>query len=161
MERRGPLTGRDGQCWNLSDTTLVDAAITDVRSCFYVHQKEIVLAGFSSGGGLAYKLATAPISANHAATFAGVLIENSSLSSVVGAGNVDATLNAAAWKLNIAHTARIGDDNYPLASVEADWAKMTTHAFPLQTREVPGEHGEVATDWDVFLLPKMAHWAAP
>ncbi len=150
------IGGRDGQCWSLSDAAWVYAAIADVRSCFYVHQKEIVLAGFSSGGGLAYKMATAD-----AGTFAGVLIENSSLYSVVGSGNVDAVLSAAAWKFNIGHTARIGDDNYPIASVEADWTKMLNHAFPLQSRAIPGEHGDVATDWVGFLIPMMANWAAP
>ena len=150
------IGGRDGQCWNLSDATWVDAAIADVRSCFYVHQKEIVLAGFSSGGGLAYKMAT-----DDAAAFAGVLIENSSLSSVVGSGNVDAVLSAAAWKIHIGHTARTGDDVYPIASVQADWTKMLNHAFPLQSRAIPGEHGDVATDWEGFLIPLMATWAAP
>lgn len=150
------IGGRDGQCWSLSDAAWVYAAIADVRSCFYVHQKEIVLAGFSSGGGLAYKMATAD-----AAAFAGVLIENSSLSSVVGSGNVDAVLSAAAWKLHIGHTARIGDDVYPIAGVRADWTKMLNHGFPLESRELPGEHGDTATDWDGFLIPMMATWAAP
>lgn len=134
----------------------MEAAIADVRACFWVHQKEIVLAGFSSGGGLAYKMAM-----DDAAAYAGVLIENSSLSSVVGSGNVDAVLDAAAWKLHIGHTARLGDVNYPIAGVRADWTKMLNHAFPLQSRELAGQHGDTGTDWEGFLIPMMANWAAP
>ena len=150
------IGGRDGQCWSLSDAAWVEAAIADVRACFWVHQKEIVLAGFSSGGGLAYKMAM-----DDAAAYAGVLIENSSLSSVVGSGNVDAVLDAAAWKLHIGHTARLGDVNYPIAGVRADWTKMLNHAFPLQSRELAGQHGDTGTDWEGFLIPMMANWAAP
>jgi pimeloyl-ACP methyl ester carboxylesterase len=149
--------GRDGQCWSVgTDDALVSAAIAHASSCFYVHEHKIVLAGYSSGGGLAYHLAM-----TDARRYAGVLIENSSLSSVVGASHVDAALDAVWWPLNIAHSARISDENYPIAAVQADWSKMLAHDFPLQTRAIAGMHGDTSDDWQAFLLPKMANWVSP
>ena len=151
------IGGRDGQCWSVgTDDALVSAAITHVSSCFYVHQHKVVLAGYSSGGGLAYHLAM-----TDARRYAGVLIENSSLSSVVGASHVDAALDAAWWPLNVAHTARLGDMSYPIAGVQADWTKMLAHDFPLQTRQIDGAHGDTSDDWQAFLLPKMTNWVSP
>lgn len=148
--------GRDGACWNLSDGPLVAAAIAHVRSCFYVHQERIVLGGYSSGGGLAYKLAM-----TDALTYAGVLIEHSSLSSAVGSSNVDAALNAAAWNLNIAHTAGINDLSYLIAGVRSDRDKIIAHGFPLQYREDASDHNGSSSDWSDYLLPLMANWTLP
>ena len=65
--------------------------IAHASSCFWVHPHKVVLAGYSSGGGLAYHLAMATTR-----DYAGVLIENSSLSSAVGgSGQGDAALAAA------------------------------------------------------------------
>ena len=149
--------GRDGACWNLStDAALVNAAIAHARSCFYVHQERIVLGGYSSGGGLAYKLAM-----TDALTYAGVLIEHSSLSSAVGSSNVDAALNAAGWKLNIGHTAGINDMSYPIAGVQADRTKILAHGFPLQYREDASDHNGSSSDWSDYLIPLMANWTLP
>ena len=150
--------GRDGQCWSIgTDDGLVAAAITHASSCFWVHPHKIVLAGYSSGGGLAYHLAMATTR-----DYAGVLIENSSLSSAVGgAGQVNAALAAAGWSINIAHSARIGDGSYPIAGVRADRDKILAHDFPLQYRELDGTHDGSSDDWSEFLLPKMANWISP
>jgi len=149
--------GRDGTCWNAStDGVIVEAAIAHASSCFFVHPHKVVLAGYSSGGGLAYRMAM-----TDAQAYAGVLIENSGLYSVVGSGNVDATLDAADWNINVAHTARIDDASYPIASVHADWEKMIAHQFPLQSREIAGVHGDTATDWEGYLIPKMGAWVSP
>lgn len=150
--------GRDGQCWNLgSDGPVVAAAIAHVRSCFYVHQREIVVAGYSSGGGLAYKLAM-----TDALFWAGVLVENSSLSSAVGgAANVDSALDAAAWKLHVGHSARTEDASYLIAGVRLDRDKMLAHSFPLQYRELPGDHNGTSEDWSDYLLPLMTTWTTP
>ncbi len=152
------IGGRDGACWNIgTDDALVSAAITHVSSCFYVHQHKIVLAGYSSGGGLAYHLAM-----TDARRYAGVLIENSSLSSAVGgAGNVNAALDAAWWKISVAHSARIGDMSYPIAGVQTDRDKMLAHDFQLQYRELDGTHNGTSDDWSLFLIPKMANWVSP
>jgi predicted esterase len=151
------LGGKDGQCWDMTaDPPKVLAAIEHVRSCFWVHQKRVTLAGFSSGGMLAYK-----VGLGNAGLFSGLLIENSGLSAGVGGGNVDSVLAAAAWKLNVAHTARLGDDNFPIAGVRSDRDKLTAAGFPVDFREVEGEHGDVGGDWAEFLLPHVTSWEAP
>lgn len=151
------IGGRDGACWNIgTDDALVTAAITHVSSCFYVHQHKIVLAGYSSGGGLAYHLAM-----TDARRYAGVLIENSSLSSVVGTGNVNAALDAVWWLINVAHSAHINDESYPISGVRADRDKMLAHQIPLQYREAPGTHDGSSEDWSDYLIPKMTNWVSP
>jgi poly(3-hydroxybutyrate) depolymerase len=151
------IGGRDGQCWTLgTDGPIVTEAITHVRSCFYAHQKKIVLAGYSSGGQMAYALGM-----KNAAAYAGLLIENSGLSQGVGSGNVDTALAGAAWKINVAHSARTEDASFPIAGVRADRDKMLAATFPLQYRELAGTHDGSTDDWALFLIPKMASWAAP
>ena len=151
------IGGRDGACWTVpGDGALVAAAIAHVRSCFYVHQKKIVLAGYSSGGELSYALGM-----TDTAAYAGILIENSSLSSGVGGSKVDAVLAAAAWKINVAHSARLSDGSFPIAEVRSDRDKMLAAGFPLQYRELPGDHNGTSDDWALYLLPKMASWSAP
>lgn len=150
------IGGRDGQCWTIpQDDAIVTEAIAHVRSCFYVHQKKIVLAGYSSGGMLAYQLGM-----TSAASFAGILIEHSGLSQGVG-GNVDTVLTNAAWKINVAHTAHTEDASFAIAGVRSDRDKMIAHGFPLQYREGPGDHNGSSDDWALFLIPKMASWVAP
>jgi predicted esterase len=151
------LGGRDGQCWDMAaDPPKVLAALERVRRCFYVHQQRVVIAGFSSGGMLAYKVGLA-----YADLFAGILIENSGLSAGVGGNNVSGALAAAAWKLPVAHTARLGDDNFPIEGVRSDRDKLVAAGFSVDLREVAGEHGDTGGDWAEFLLPHVASWAAP
>ena len=148
--------GREGECWELdTDGALVAAAIEHVRSCFYVHQRQIVLAGYSSGGMLAYKLAM-----EDSLTWAGVLIEVSLLSAAVG-GNTDAVLDAAAWKINVAHSARLEDEIFDIDFVRLDRDKMLERNFPLVYRELPGGHVGTSADWSDYLLPQMATWSTP
>jgi len=147
--------GRDGACWNTGlDGALVAAAIAHVRSCFYVHQERIVLAGYSSGGNLAYKLAM-----KDALVYAGVLIEHSTLSySVV---NVDNVLNAAGWKINVGHIAGTNDSVYPISVVRGDRDEIMVHGFPMQYRETSSDHGGSSADWDSYLIPLMSRWQTP
>lgn len=148
--------GRDGACWKLSeDTALVTAAIEHVRSCFSVHQKQIVLGGYDSGGELALAVAM-----HDASSYAGVLVEHSTLSSAVGTGQVDATLANAAWKIPVAIVAGTEDLDYPIAKVRADVEKMQTAGFPTELIETNDAHGGETDDW-VTLLPKMSSWNAP
>ena len=149
--------GRDGACWSVpADSALVFAAITHVRSCFYVHQKKIVLAGYSSGGDLTYLTAL-----KNAAMFAGILIEHSDITQNVGANNVDATLAGSAWKLNVAIRAGTADQVYPIATVRGDRDKMIAAGFPVNYDETPDTHNGTSDDWALFLIPKMATWTAP
>lgn len=148
--------GRDGQCWNTAaDEPKVLAVLDDVRTCFYVHQKKVTMAGYSSGGLMAYFTAM-----RNARRFAGLLIENSSLQSTFGS-NSDATLAAAGWKLNVAITARTSDNQFAIATIRADRTKLQNAGFPVQFRELAGGHDGNSDDWTGFLLPKITGYTAP
>jgi poly(3-hydroxybutyrate) depolymerase len=141
--------GRDGTCWtSKTDGPKVEAAIADMATCFYVHQQRVVLAGYSSGGELAYRLGL-----TQSSKYAGLLIENSGLA---GADPTGAT-----WKINVAHVAHTNDTTFPLAGVRSDWAKLEAAGIPLQKSEVAGDHSGTSDDWNTILLPKMAAWKAP
>jgi hypothetical protein len=142
-----------GKCWQQSDAAVVLAAIDDVSRCFYVHKHQVVLAGFSSGGELAYGMGL-----TNASRFAGILAENTSLSA---AGNPTTLLAGASWKLPIAHTAHTGDTVFPLATVHADWTTIDAAGFPLQHRETSGTHDGVGVDWSDWLLPIGKTWTSP
>jgi len=143
------IGGQDGKCWDTSkDAEKVTAAIADISTCFYVHQQKVVLAGYSSGGILAYKMGL-----SQSASFAGILIENSGLGGVQPTG--------AAWKINVAHIAHKDDGSFPLAKTQADWAKLEAAGIPLQKKTVDGDHNGSSADWNTFLLPKIATWKAP
>lgn len=151
------LGGRDGQCWNVgTDSAIVQAAIDHVRSCFFVHQKKIFLAGYSSGGLVAYNHGL-----KNADDFAGILVENSGLSQAVGAANVAKTLSGAAYKIKVAHTARLSDGNFPIAGVRTDKASLSNAGFPVSYRELAGGHDGNSDDWSQFLLPNVTSWVAP
>ena len=142
-----------GKCWQQSDAAVVLAAIDDVSKCFYVHRHQVVLAGFSSGGELAYGMGL-----RNASRFAGILAENTSLTA---AGSPATLLAAASWKLPIAHTARTGDTVFPLAGVHADWARIEGAGFQLQHREMAGGHDGVGADWSDWLIPIGKTWTSP
>ncbi len=140
-----------GSCWDLKkDVEKVTAAIADISSCVYVHQQRITLAGYSSGGDPGYMMAM-----KDAKTYAGLLIENSSISS---ACNVVSRLSGATRKINIAHRAHEDDQVYKLAGVEADWAKIKAAGFPIETSTVDGTHNGTGAEWSGWLLGKSAAW---
>jgi pimeloyl-ACP methyl ester carboxylesterase len=150
--------GKDGQCWTMGgDDAKVLAAVDDLATCFWIHQKKVVVAGYSSGGMLAYRVGLA-----HAERFAGILVEDSGLYGAGGAGVTPAMLLAgAAWKLNVAHLTHSGDLDYTLAKVTADWAKITAAGFPLVTTITAGTHDGTSADWSSWLLPQSAAFVAP
>ncbi|MEA2748660.1 MAG: hypothetical protein QOI41_2803 [Myxococcales bacterium] len=148
------IGGADGRCWNAADDAKVLAAVDDISQCFWVHQKKVVIAGFSSGGELSYRLGL-----GQASRFAGILIEDSGL--YAANGNPDGLLASAAWKINIAHRAHTSDTVFPLGTVQADWAKTTAAGFPLTTSVVAGGHDGTSTDWWSWLIPQSAGWVAP
>ena len=146
------IGGQDGNCWDTNkDIDKVLAAIDDVSKCFYVHQQKVVLAGYSSGGILAYKLGLTPSVSDR--KFAGIIIENSGLGGTMP--------TAAAWKLNVAHIAHKNDTSFPLTGVQADWAKLDAAGIPLAKSTVDGTHDGTSDDWSNYLLPKIAGWKAP
>ena len=143
-----------GNCWSLkNDVEKVTAAIADISTCVYVHQRKITLAGYSSGGELGYSMVM-----KDANKYAGLLIENSSIGS---GGNADALLAGATRRLPIAHRAHKQDQVYKLADVQASWAKITAAGFPLETSEVDGTHNGTGADWSGWLLGKSTNWRAP
>ncbi len=147
------IGGRDGQCWNGSDDDKVLAAVDDISRCFWVHQKKVVIAGYSSGGEIGYR-----VGLQHASRFAGIIVEDSGL---YAAGNPDTLLANAAWKLNVAHLTHTADPVFPLAQVKADWAKMTAAGFPIKTSVTAGDHEGSSADWATWLIPQSAGFAAP
>lgn len=144
------IGGRDGECWDVaSDEDKVSAAIADVATCFYVHKQKVVLAGYSSGGVLAYRIGLG----GNAGKYAGILIENSAL------GRTDPA--RASWKINVGHIAHTDDTSFPISKVRADWAKLEALGIPLSKREVAGGHDGTSDDWTDFLLPLIGAWKAP
>jgi predicted esterase len=150
------IGGQDGNCWNMGggDDAKITAAIDDISKCFWVHQKKVSIAGFSSGGQLAYR-----VGLKNASRFAAILIEDSGL--YAADSNPDALLKNASWKLNIAHLTHTSDPVFPLAKVKADWAKTKAAGFPLLTKETAGQHDGVSSDWATWLIPQSAGWTAP
>lgn len=149
------IGGRDGACWSLgTDDDKVLAAVDDISRCFWVHQKKVSVAGFSSGGQLAYR-----VGLKQASRFASILIEDSGL--YAADSNPDALLANASWKVHVAHRTHTGDTVFPLAKVKADWVKTKAAGFPLITSETPGGHDGVSEDWANWLIPQSATWTAP
>ncbi|MDB4996995.1 MAG: CobN component of cobalt chelatase involved in biosynthesis [Myxococcaceae bacterium] len=150
------IGGQDGNCWNTSggDDAKIFAAIDDISKCFWVHQKKVAIAGFSSGGQLAYR-----VGLKNASRFAAILIEDSGL--YAADSNPDGLLASASWKVNIAHLTHASDPVFPLAKVKADWAKTTAAGFPLITKETAGQHDGQSSDWATWLIPQSASWTAP
>jgi predicted esterase len=142
-----------GSCWNTSDESKVLAAIDDISKCLYVHKQKVVVAGFSSGGILAYR-----VGLKNASRFAGIMILNASLSST---GEAETLLGGASWNINIAHRAHMQDGVFPIGTVQGDWQKMQSAGFPIETSQVDGGHDGTSQDWTDWLIPQMASWKAP
>ena len=147
------IGGRDGACWQNSDETAVMNAIADISSCFWVHQQEVVIAGYSSGGELGYRVAM-----KHADKIAGLLIEDSGF---YGSSDEATLLANAAHKLPIAHITHQSDTVFPLATVQADWTKIKNAGFPMTTSVIAGTHNGTGADWSTFLLPHAASMKLP
>lgn len=142
-------------CWSMGgDDDKVLAAVEDISKCFWVHQKKISIAGYSSGGQLAYR-----VGLKNASRFAGILIENSSV--YAADSNPDALIANASRKIPIAHRAHQSDSVFAIAKVQSDWAKLKAAGFPLTTSVVAGDHSGSNSDWADFLIPTSEAWVAP
>jgi hypothetical protein len=131
------IGGRDGACWDPnSDVPKVLAAIADVKTHFNIDRRRVIIAGYSSGGDLAYR--TIFYNANE---FAGILAENTSPFRDTGSTQAQ-SLGAAAWKFNAVHLAHQQDDTYPLAGVTVEVSAMKDAGFPVTLITVPGDHYE-------------------
>jgi pimeloyl-ACP methyl ester carboxylesterase len=156
--------GRDGDCWDPNtDTTLVIAALDDVKRRLNIDPKKVVIGGYSSGGDLAYRTAF-----YDAKRFAGLIAENTSPFRDTGSSQWS-SLAAASWKLNIVHLAHVSDPTYPIAGVRAETDAVKAAGFPETRIERPGTHWDPDTqssgtnyDMRTYLLPYLdAGWLAP
>jgi hypothetical protein len=162
--------GTEGACWVPSvDEAKVMAALADFDTHFNVDPRRVILGGYSSGGDLAYRTGF-----RHSATFAGLLIENSSPFRDTESTQAE-SLAAATTKLHIVHLAHLQDTTYPIEGVRAETNAVKAAGFPLERIEVRGEHwndaGDVVkgqavpgTDADLrtLLLPHIDDgWLAP
>jgi predicted esterase len=154
------LGGRDGDCWNplAASESLVMAALADFEAHFNVDRHRVILAGYSSGGDLAYRTGF-----RHSSTFAGLLIENSSPFRDTESTQAE-SLAAATTKFHIVHLAHSGDTTYPLATVQSETNAVKAAGFPLELIVKPGSHYDGNTDKDLqeLLAPTFAeNWTSP
>ncbi len=162
--------GAEGVCWVPSvDEAKVMAALADFETHFNVDRQRVILAGYSSGGDLAYRTGF-----RHSATFAGLLIANSTPFRDTESSAAE-SLAAATTKFPIVALAHEQDETYPLATVERETNEVKTAGFPLTLIKRRGEHwnepGEKVegvtvpgTDADIrtYLLPHIDDgWLAP
>ncbi len=156
--------GRDGGCWNVgSDSSLVLAALDDVKTHLNVDPHRVTLGGYSSGGNLAYRTVF-----YNASKFAGIIAENTAPFYGTGSSQA-ASLAAAGWKLNIVHLAHAGDTTYPIAIIRAETEALKAAGFPATLLERPGTHWDSdsassGTNYDLrtLLLPYLdAGWRSP
>lgn len=156
--------GRDGACWNIgSDSTIVLAALDDVKRRLNVDPRKVVIGGYSSGGNLAYRTAF-----YNARRFAGVLGENTAPFYGTGSSQ-SSSINASTWKLNVAHLAHVGDTTFSIGTVRVETDALKVAGFPETRIERPGTHWDndttsSGTNYDLrkYLLPYLdAGWSAP
>jgi hypothetical protein len=162
--------GTEGVCWIPSiDESKVMAALADFETHFNVNPRRVILAGYSSGGDLAYRTGF-----RHSSTFAGLLIANSTPFRDTESSAAE-SLAAATTKFHIVALAHEQDETYPLATVVKETNEVKAAGFPLTLIERRGEHwnepGEKVegvkvpgTDADIrtYLLPHIDDgWLAP
>jgi hypothetical protein len=101
------IGGTDDGCWNPdTDVVKVLMAVADVTTHFNIDRRHIFIAGYSSGGDLAYRTIF-----YNADEFAGILAVNTHPFRDTGSTEAQSTA-AAAWKFNIAQVAHAQDTEY-------------------------------------------------
>jgi predicted esterase len=113
-ESEGLSSGPD--CWdtsNQTDVSKVLADIANVETHFNINRRRVIIAGYSSGGDLAYQTIF-----THASTFAGILAYNSNpvrdntFGAAYGLDAIDDAIAGAAWKFPIIQVSHDHDDVY-------------------------------------------------
>lgn len=160
------IGGREDGCWDPdADVPKVLSAVADVKTHFNIDPRRVIIAGYSSGGDLAYRTIF-----YNADLFAGILAENTSPFRDTGS-TASQSLAAATWKFNDVHLAHLQDDTYPIAGVHDEITQMQNAGFPVTLIEQPGDHyddddnvNNTGTDNDLrhYLLPHINDgWLSP
>ncbi|MHB8657297.1 MAG: hypothetical protein ACYC91_04970 [Solirubrobacteraceae bacterium] len=159
------VPGQTSNCWDTSpvcgDCPKVINAIFDAESHFNIDRRRVVIAGYSSGGDMAYRLAF-----YHSDLIAGVLAENTSPFRDTGS-TAQQSLAAATWKFPVIHLAHNQDEVYPLAGVEDEINAMKAAGFPVTLKTADGTHAspaqQIEDDFtnDVYLDPTWLTWESP
>lgn len=161
----GGESGAD-RCWDMNqDVDKVLAAVADVKTHFNIDPRRVVLAGYSSGGDLAYRTAFL-----HSAQFAGVLAANTSPFRDTGLTQQQA-LGSASWKFPVVQLAHLQDGVYPIEGVRQETDAVQADGHPMLRIERAGTHydddsqdGTTGTTRDIVkeLLPHLEDgWQAP
>jgi predicted esterase len=101
------IGGTDEGCWDPNtDVIKVLMAVADVTTHFNIDRRHIFIAGYSSGGDLAYRTIF-----YNADEFAGILAVNTNPFRDTGSTEAQ-SMAAAAWKFNIAQVAHSEDTEY-------------------------------------------------
>jgi predicted esterase len=139
--------GRNGQCWNeIADADRVMRAISDVRAHVYGDARSIHIAGFSSGGVLAYRLGL-----THAAMFASVIIEHAS------ANGLETLINQAARRVPVVVNAGKNDGVFPIDSVRAQAQTLRSAGFPVALTEHEGGHDGSSEHFVALIRAALVH----
>jgi hypothetical protein len=171
--------GTDDGCWNPdTDVVKVLMAIADVTTHFNIDRRHIFIAGYSSGGDLAYRTIF-----YNADEFAGILAVNTHPFRDTGSTEAQSTA-AAAWKFNIAQVAHSQDTEYhPDActdclegaddpGVSPAMSDLMSAGYNVQYVIKPGTHSDeddfakhTGTDYDFrqYVLPFIDNpaWESP
>jgi poly(3-hydroxybutyrate) depolymerase len=174
------IGGTDGGCWNPdTDVVKVLMAIADVTTHFNIDRRHIFIAGYSSGGDLAYRTIF-----YNADEFAGILAVNTNPFRDTGSTEAQ-SMAAAAWTFNIAQVAHTQDTEYhPNActdclegggddpGVTPAMNDLSSAGYNVQYMIKPGTHSDeddfvkhTGTDYDFrqYVLPFIDNpaWESP
>lgn len=160
------IGGREDDCWDPdTDVPKVLSGVADVKTHFNIDPRRVIIAGYSSGGDLAYRTIF-----DNADLFAGILAENTSPFRDTGS-TASQSLSAATWKFNDVHLAHLQDDTYPIDGVQGEITQMQNAGFPVTLIQEPGDHydddndvNDTGTDNDLrhYLLPHINDgWLSP
>jgi poly(3-hydroxybutyrate) depolymerase len=172
---QGPDGGVDPLpvCWNPGpDDAKVLTDIAQAETKFNINRRRVIIAGYSSGGDLAYRTIF-----YNADTFAGILAMNTDPFRDTGSTEQQ-SLAAAAWKFNIVQIAHDNDTTYPVAQVGPDMTDLQNAGYPVDYTVRPGHHYDadtcppnppgpncIGTTYDIqhYLLPHVDAdgWLAP
>ncbi len=126
-------------CWDTGDDTDSQKVLTDIANVethFNIDRRRVILAGYSSGGDLAYQTIF-----EHADTFAGLLAMNTDpVRDNAFNDDIDSAIAAAAWKFPIIHVAHDMDDTYPTSEVGPHMNALTNAGFDVSYSVLPGTH---------------------